>query len=64
MYQWGVRFLTIFNGNKTRDVIKAKFPKNMNKELIIETLKNIGKFMEDLQSHHVYHCLFRATPKR
>jgi hypothetical protein len=48
MYQWGVKFLTIFNDYKTRDVIRTKFPKNMRKELTIEALKSVGKYVDEL----------------
>jgi hypothetical protein len=64
MYQWGVKFLTIFNGYQTRDVIASKFPKTMKKELIIEALKSISKFVVELQTQEVQYCLFRITPQK
>jgi hypothetical protein len=64
MYQWGIKFLTIFNEHKTRDTIKAKYPKSMRKELFIEALKNISKFVDEILSQQVRRCLFRTTPKR
>ena len=49
MYNWGTKFLASFNGESNREKVLKKYSKDQVKELMMEILRSVKQFSQDLK---------------